>query len=85
MVCLLRDSAIRKCAGYIWRSQRNCITHVIEGLSTFNSAIPGRSQEATLHIAVTYITTDPLLFIIIMIIVGHFRHSSTLLQKTDLH
>ena len=52
-------------------------------LFTFNSAIPGRTHEATVPIAVTYMTTVPLLFIIIIIItvIGHFRHSSTILQK----
>jgi len=82
---MLRDYAMRKCARYICCSQRNCITQVTEGLSTFNSAIPGRTQEANLHIVVTYTTTDPSLFIIIiMIIIGHFRHSSTSLQKISI-
>jgi len=48
------------------------------GVIYIKSAIAGRTQEATLHIAVTYITTDPLLFIIIItIIIDHIRHSST--------
>ena len=46
-----------------------------------NSAIPDRTHKATLHIAVIYIVS--LLFIII-IIIGHSRHSSTLLYKMSI-